>query len=230
VHRRLHGAEHVVTEQPGNLSCQLLLLRGARPQRHQHAAATLPGSRATDASAASGACRTRSAIWLGPVANTTPSGLLPRNPRVGITVPGRATSLTRGCGMPCLSLTLTLALHLRAALLGPPRSPFRGNDLTMMASSACYMTAVTYRTGDSARDLRTGHRSRRAPVVVLHPSGRLGILQAKLLHGQTCRQKFWEEVLSLEGDNDEFGVPMAQVTQIRQVSVSTSRRRHRGVR
>ena len=82
MHRRLDRAEHLVAEQPGNLPCQLLVLRGALdPSAISTTPATLPGSPATDTSAASSACMTRSAISPGPVANTTPSDLLPRNPR-----------------------------------------------------------------------------------------------------------------------------------------------------
>ena len=70
------------TEQPGNLPCQLLLLRGARPQRHQHNARDLarqPGHRRFG-----GLQRLQDTLCdlAGrPVSTTTPSGLLPGNPR-----------------------------------------------------------------------------------------------------------------------------------------------------
>lgn len=86
-------------------------------------------------------------------------------------------------------------------------------------------TAITYRTGRAAVELRTVIVTDARPVVVLLPSGRLTIMQGKLLHGQACAHKFWEGVLDLEGD--DFAVPAEQVVRERTIAnIKTSRRAH----
>lgn len=88
-------------------------------------------------------------------------------------------------------------------------------------------TRVTYRTGESASKLRTvivtgGRRS-----VVLLPSGRLDILQAKALHGMACAHRFWADELGLDPESDDFVVPLTQVVDMQPITnIKPSRRAH----
>jgi hypothetical protein len=77
-------------------------------------------------------------------------------------------------------------------------------------------TAVTYRTGEGSRALRTVIVTDVHPVVVVAP-GRLELLTGKLLHGQQCACSFWAEKLGTTGD--DFIVPVAQVVQQREIGV-----------
>jgi hypothetical protein len=56
-------------------------------------------------------------------------------------------------------------------------------------------------------------------TVVLLPTGRLDIVQAKLLHGTTCRHSQWAEWLGTDPASDDFIVPAAQVVAQREMAV-----------
>lgn len=79
-------------------------------------------------------------------------------------------------------------------------------------------TAVTYRTGESARALRTVIVDDVRTTVVLVPSGRLEVLVAKLLHGTACAHSYWDAELGTSGD--DFVVPVAQVVAQRPITVA----------
>ena len=75
--------------------------------------------------------------------------------------------------------------------------------------------AITYRTGSSARDLRT--------VIVEDVHGvKLvtggDLVVGKLVHGTTCAHKFWDEQLGTSGD--DFAVEASQVVAQRPMNVA----------
>ena len=78
-------------------------------------------------------------------------------------------------------------------------------------------TAITYRTGTSARALRTVIVDDAHTVVLVAPE-RLELLTGKLLHGTTCAHSFWDGVLGTSGD--DFAVPASQVTQVREMQIA----------
>jgi hypothetical protein len=86
-------------------------------------------------------------------------------------------------------------------------------------------TALTYRTSDRARDLRTVILDDVRHAVVMLPSGRLDIVLGKLLHGTTCAHAFWNEVLGTSGD--DFVIPAAQVVHQRETTVAVKVKRHK---
>jgi hypothetical protein len=75
-------------------------------------------------------------------------------------------------------------------------------------------TTVTYQSGPRKSDKRTVLVENVARQVVLLPAGRLEILTAKLLHGQTCRHEFWMDAIG--ADADTFAVAADQVVRISQ--------------
>ena len=78
-------------------------------------------------------------------------------------------------------------------------------------------TAITYRTGTSARALRTVVVDDVRTVVVVAPE-RMELLTGKLLHGTTCAHKFWDGELGTSGD--DFAVPASQVVAQRPMNVA----------
>jgi hypothetical protein len=88
-------------------------------------------------------------------------------------------------------------------------------------------TAITYKTGESARELRTVIVADAKRSVVLLPSGRLEILSARMLHGTACAHRFWAEQFGLDADDNTFAVPTEQVVQIRTMTnLKISKRKH----
>lgn len=87
-------------------------------------------------------------------------------------------------------------------------------------------TAITYSTTGNARDLRTVICEDVRNTVVLLPTGSLDIVQAKLLHGTTCRCSWWAEQLGVQ-DSDDFAVPATQVRQTREMNIAVKVRRHK---
>jgi hypothetical protein len=85
-------------------------------------------------------------------------------------------------------------------------------------------TAITYQSGPKARDLRTVIVEDVRRSVVLLPTGRLDIVQAKLLHGTACRHEFWAEVLGTDPSSDDFVVEATQVRQVREMNIAVKAR------
>jgi hypothetical protein len=81
-------------------------------------------------------------------------------------------------------------------------------------------TALTYRSGPKARDLRTVTVEDVRKSVVLLPAGRLDIVTAKLLHGTACRCSWWAEQLGTDPDSDDFVVEASQVIAQREMAVA----------
>ena len=81
-------------------------------------------------------------------------------------------------------------------------------------------TAITYSTTGKARDLRTVLVEDVRNSVVLLPTGRLDVVQAKLLHGTACRCSWWAEVLGSDPASDDFLVPSAQIVAQREMTVA----------
>lgn len=82
-------------------------------------------------------------------------------------------------------------------------------------------TAITYRTGTSARALRTVVVEDVRRSVVLLPTGQLDVIQAKLLHGSSCRHAWWSEVLGTDPASDDFVVAADQVVAEREMAIAT---------
>jgi hypothetical protein len=78
-------------------------------------------------------------------------------------------------------------------------------------------TAVTYRTGTSARALRTVVVEDARTVVLVAPE-RMELLTGKLVHGTSCGHKFWDQELGTSGD--DFAVPASQVVQQREMQIA----------
>lgn len=79
-------------------------------------------------------------------------------------------------------------------------------------------TAITYRTGTSARELRTVLLDDVRESVVLLPAGSLDLVLGKLLHGTQCAHSFWAEQLGDQGD--DFAVPAEQIVARRPMTVA----------
>jgi hypothetical protein len=88
--------------------------------------------------------------------------------------------------------------------------------------------AITYRSGPGARDLRTVVCDDMRSTVVLLPTGSLDIVQAKLLHGTSCRHEFWAEVLGTDPASDDFAVEKSQVVQVREINIAVKATHKRG--
>lgn len=88
-------------------------------------------------------------------------------------------------------------------------------------------TAITYRSGPKARDLRTVIVEDVRRTVVLLPAGRLDVVQAKLLRGTADRCEFWAEVLGTDPASDDFLVAADQVVAERpmQIAVKVTKRK-----
>jgi hypothetical protein len=61
-------------------------------------------------------------------------------------------------------------------------------------------------------------------TVLLLPAGRLSVIQAKLLHGSSCRHSWWAEVLGTDPASDDFVVAADQVVQQREMQIATKAR------
>jgi hypothetical protein len=85
-------------------------------------------------------------------------------------------------------------------------------------------TTITYQSGPRKSDKRTVLVESVARKIVLLPAGRLEILTAKLLHGQTCRHNWWAEVLGTDPESGDFAVPAEHVTQIRELGPVKTRK------
>jgi len=85
-------------------------------------------------------------------------------------------------------------------------------------------TAITYRTSERARDLRTVVVEDVQSTVVLLPTGRLDIVMAKLLHGTACRHEFWAAELGTDSDSDDFIIPAQQVVAQRPMQIAVKAR------
>lgn len=81
-------------------------------------------------------------------------------------------------------------------------------------------TALTYRSGPKARDLRTVIVEDVRKSVVLLPAGRLDIVTAKLLHGTACRCTWWAEQLGTDPDSDDFVVEASQIVAQREMQIA----------
>lgn len=81
-------------------------------------------------------------------------------------------------------------------------------------------TALTYRSGPKARDLRTVIVEDVRKSVVLLPAGRLDIVTAKLLHGTACRCVWWAEHLGTDPDSDDFVVQADQIVAQREMQIA----------
>jgi hypothetical protein len=88
-------------------------------------------------------------------------------------------------------------------------------------------TALTYKSGPKARDLRTVLLEDVRESVLLLPTGRLDVVVGKLLHGTTCRHTFWAAELGTDPDSDDFAVPAELVRQRREMKIATIVRRHK---
>ena len=87
--------------------------------------------------------------------------------------------------------------------------------------------ALTYRTGESRSKLRTVIVVYARQSTVLLPTGRLSIIQAKLLHGTTCAHDWWAEILGTDPSSDDFAVPSSQVVQTREINIACRVTRHK---
>jgi hypothetical protein len=80
--------------------------------------------------------------------------------------------------------------------------------------------AITYQSGPRAKDLRTVIVEDARRSVVLLPTGRIEIVQAKLLHGTSCRHSWWAEVLGTDPASDDFVVETSQIRQQREMKIA----------
>jgi hypothetical protein len=87
--------------------------------------------------------------------------------------------------------------------------------------------AITYRTTERKNDLRTVVCEDVRQAVVLLPTGRLDIVQAKLLHSTACRHPQWAQWLGTDPQSDDFVIQAAQVVAIREMQVAVIVRTHK---
>ena len=80
--------------------------------------------------------------------------------------------------------------------------------------------AITYQSGSKARDLRTVIVEDARRSVVLLPTGKMEIVQAKLLHGTACRHEFWAQALGTDPQSDDFVVEASQVRAQREMKIA----------
>lgn len=85
-------------------------------------------------------------------------------------------------------------------------------------------TALTYRTTERRKDLRTVIVEDVRNTVVLLPEGRLDVVTAKLLHGTACRCSWWAEVLGTDQASDDFAVAASQIVAQRKMQIATKAR------
>ena len=85
-------------------------------------------------------------------------------------------------------------------------------------------TALTYKSGPKARDLRTVIVEDVRKSVVLLPAGRLDIVTAKLRCGTASRCDFWAEELGLQ-DAHDFAVPADQIVAQREMQIAARTKR-----
>lgn len=84
--------------------------------------------------------------------------------------------------------------------------------------------AMTYQSGPRRNDLRTVLVENVERQVLILPTGRMDVVEAKLLHGTACRHEFWAERLGTDPDNDTFMIPADAVRQEREMGVAVKAR------
>ena len=86
--------------------------------------------------------------------------------------------------------------------------------------------AITYQSGPRARDLRTVICEDVRTAMVLLPTGRLEIVQAKLLCGTSSRCDFWAAELGLQ-DAHDFACPADKIRAQREMKIGAKVVRHK---